>query len=260
MLPFMTKLRTGLRVLIGEGPHSAWLLLVDKALRASRTRPGGLIRLDGCVFQSDPGSREWLPNGAYEGPERFAAKRYIRRDIPVVEFGGSLGVVACVLNRRLKNPGHHIVVEANPQILPTLLENRNRNHCNFEILHGAAGGVGKSVRIWIGESALASSAIATAGESIEVPALTLADILQSRAFGRCALICDIEGSEIDMIRAEIDTLRSQVEVFIVEFHPGISGLGPVEKARLLLKDKGFAEVWYRQDVFVYQNTALANPA
>jgi hypothetical protein len=94
---------------------------------------------------------------------------------------------------------------------------------------------------------------------VEVPALTLADILQSRGFGRCALMCDIEGSELEMIRAEIDTLRSRVEVFIVEFHPGISGWGPVEEARLLLKEQGFTEAWHRQDVFVFQNTALTNP-
>src|SRR6185295_467935 len=152
MLALSNKVRTGLRVLTGKGPGAAWQLLVNKAWRVSRTMPGGLIRLDGCVFRSDAGSREWLLSGDYEGPERTAAKRYIRSDIPVVEFGGALGVVSCVLNRRLKNPRHHVVVEANPHVLPALLENRNRNHCSFEIVHGAAGGVGKSVRICIGES------------------------------------------------------------------------------------------------------------
>jgi FkbM family methyltransferase len=260
MFPLAKKLRTGLRVLIGKGPRAVWLLLADKAVRFLRTRPGGLIRLDGCVFRSDPDLKKWLLNGEYEGPERLAAKRYIRRDIPVVEFGGAQGVVSCLLNRRLKNPSNHVVVEANPQILPTLFENRKRNRCNFEILHGAAGGVGKSVRIYIGEKVLTSSAVAAERESVEVPALTLADILQSRGFGRCALMCDIESSELEMIRAEMDTLRSRVEVFIVEFHPGINGSEPVEEARLLLKTHGFTEAWHQQDVFVYQNAALANPA
>ena len=260
MFPLAKKLRSGLLVLIGKGPRAAWLLLADRAGRISRTMPGGLIRLDGCVFRSDAGSRKWLLNGEYEGPERFAAKRYIRRDIPVVEFGGSLGVVSCVVNRRLKNPRHHVVLEANPQILPTLLENRNRNRCSFEILHGAAGGVGKSVRIYIGDSALTSSANATAAESVEVPAFTLADILQARGFGRCALLCDIEGSEIEIVRTEMDTLRSRVEVFIVEFHPSINGSETVEEARLRLRDHGFKEVWHQQDVFAYLNSGLISPA
>jgi FkbM family methyltransferase len=258
MFPLAKKLRVGLRVLIGRGPAAVGLLLADKIRQASREMPDGLVRLQGCVFRSDPDLRKWLLNGEYEGPERFAAKRYIRRDIPVVEFGGSMGIVACVLNRRLKNPANHVVLEANQQVLPTLLENRNRNRCSFEILHGAAGGLGKRVRIYLGENALTSSAIATAAASVEVPAFTLADILESRGFGRCALLCDIEGSELEIIRAEMDTLRSRVEVFIVEFHPGINGLEPVEEARLLLKNHGFAEAWHQRNVFVYQNIALAN--
>jgi FkbM family methyltransferase len=151
-------------------------------------------------------------------------------------------------------------VEANPHNLPILLENRNRNHCKFEILHGAAGGVEKSMRIYFGENALTASAVATAQDWVEVPTVKLADIVQTRGFERCALMCDIEGSEIEMIRAEIDTLRSRVEVFIVEFHPGISGLGTVEETRLLLKRQGFAEAWHENDVFAYQNSALINPA
>jgi FkbM family methyltransferase len=152
------------------------------------------------------------------------------------------------------------VVEANPRVLPTLLENRDRNHCAFEILHGAAGGAGKTVRFYIGENALSSSAIATTAESVEVPTLMLADILQARGFARCAVVCDIEGAEIEMIRAEMDTLRSQVEVLIVEFHPGINGSDPVEEARSLLKKHGFAEVWHQDNVFAYQNSALTIPA
>jgi FkbM family methyltransferase len=259
-MPLGKKLRTGLRVLVGKGPRAVWLLLADKVRRASRTMPDGLGRLEGCVFRLDPDIRHCLIEADYEGPERYAAKRYIRRDIPVVEFGGSMGVVSCVLNRRLKNPRSHVVVEANPRVLPTLLENRNRNNCAFEILHGAAGGAGKSVRFYIGENALSSSAIATTSESVDVPCLMLADILQSRGFGRCALVCDIEGSEIEMIRAEMDTLRSHVEVLIVEFHPGISGLDPVEEARLLLERHAFTEVWHQDNVFAYQNSALTIPA
>ena len=113
---------------------------------------------------------------------RFAAKRYIRRDIPVVEYGGSMGIVACLLNRRLKNPGDHVVVEANPQNLPTLHENRDRNHCHFEILHGAAGGVGKSVRIYLGENALTASTTATTEGVGPSTRLNVVAILQSRGF------------------------------------------------------------------------------
>ena len=46
--------------------------------------------------------------------------RSLRRDLPVVELGGSIGVVACVTNRLLKDRKAHLVVEANPLAIPHL--------------------------------------------------------------------------------------------------------------------------------------------
>jgi hypothetical protein len=53
----------------------------------------------------------------YEKPERLAIKQFLDPSLPVVEFGGSIGVVACLINRRLNQPAKHVVVEANPDLL-----------------------------------------------------------------------------------------------------------------------------------------------
>ena len=50
----------------------------------------------------------------YELPERTAIARYLRRDLPVVELGGSIGVVACVTNRLLKDRTADLVVGKSP--------------------------------------------------------------------------------------------------------------------------------------------------
>jgi FkbM family methyltransferase len=126
-------------------------------------------------------------------------------------------------NDRQSNRKNHVVVEANPQILSLLTENRDRNGCEFEIVHGAVGEQGRSISIHLHENALLSSAITTAEKKVEVPGVTLEDILRARSFDRCALICDIEGAEVNLIRDELPTLRSRVETFIVEFHPWING-------------------------------------
>jgi FkbM family methyltransferase len=152
-----------------------------------------------------------------------------------------------------------VVVEANPDMLPFLRENRDRNWCKFEISHGAAGADGKSIRLYLGNESLSSSAIAVAAKSVEVPGVRLTDLVESRNFERCALICDIEGAELNLIRSEMNTLCSRVEVIIMEFHPGINGVGAAEEAHRLLKDHGFAERWQERDVFVYENTALTGP-
>ena len=251
----INKARTWQRVLRTDGPGAAWSLFVSRMQRLTRTIPGGLIRMGPCLFRSDEQSRELLLEDTYEQKERFAMKRYVRPDIPVVEFGGSLGVVSCLLNRRLRNPARHVVVEANPQNLPMLLENRNRNRCKFEVLHGAAGVEGKTVRIYFGNGALTASSIATTENSVEVSGITLEEVMRDRSFDSCALVCDIEGSEIHLVRSEIATFRARVEVFIVELHPRINGREEVEDIQKFLQANGFEEVWQEGDVYVYSNTA-----
>ncbi len=127
----------GKSALLQDGPAAAWSLFADQVRQTSRRMPGGLTRLEWCVFRSDEQSRHLLLEGIYEEKERFASKRYIRRDVPVIELGGSLGVVSCLLNRRQRFPDHHVVVEANPANLLMLIENRDRNGCKFQILHRA---------------------------------------------------------------------------------------------------------------------------
>ncbi len=122
------KGRTALRTIQQEGLPAAWSLVRKNLNHAFRTAPGGLVRLGIQTFRpSDTPTRELLLSGQYESPERRACRRYIRADLPVVEFGACLGVVACSVNRRLKDPRNHVVVEANPHLLPILAENRDRN-------------------------------------------------------------------------------------------------------------------------------------
>ena len=70
-------------------------------------------------------------------PERRAVKKHLRRDLPVIELGGALGVVACITNKLLADPTAHVVVEANPLAIPQLQLNKESNHCAFEIVNRA---------------------------------------------------------------------------------------------------------------------------
>src|SRR5580698_4591709 len=99
------------------------------------------VRLGRCIFSlegiTDKSTLIELFTNKYEAAERQAVARYLRRDIPVVELGGSMGVVACVTNRLLKDPAAHVVVEANPLVIPQLELNRALNRCQFEIVNRA---------------------------------------------------------------------------------------------------------------------------
>ena len=256
-IPLARKLRTAFSTLEERGPAAAWSLLTEKATAAARTLPGGLVRVGACAFRpSDEPTRRLLLRGEYEAPERIATKRYIRRDIPVVELGASLGVVSCLVNRRLRNRKNHVVVEANPALLPILAENRDRNRCEFDIVHGAAGAEGSTIRFYMGSDALNSSSLARTERSVEVPVISVAEIVKLRGFERCALVCDIEGAELNLLRAELATLQGHVEMFIVEFHPAINGQDSLEAACLLLRKHGFHKMWQQRDTLVFRNTAL----
>ena len=100
------------------------------------------VSLDGCRFalQSlDSESEMWvsLVNGFYEQPERIALTRYLDPDLPVIELGGCAGVIACLTNRRLHDRRAHVVVEANPLMLPLLLKNARLNGCDFQVVNAA---------------------------------------------------------------------------------------------------------------------------
>ena len=98
------------------------------------------VRVDRCTFSLEGityDSRIQLITNIYEAPERRAVARYVRRNLPVVELGGSMGVVACVTNRLLKDPTAHLVVEANPLAIPHLELNRKLNCSQFEIVNRA---------------------------------------------------------------------------------------------------------------------------
>ena len=98
---------------------------------------GNRVRVDSCTFLvSHPAittaAKSLFLLGGYERAERELLKAHLDRSRPVVELGGSVGVVACVTkNKLLRNRHEHIVVEANPELINVLTANRDRNRVKF---------------------------------------------------------------------------------------------------------------------------------
>src|ERR1700761_1311871 len=99
------------------------------------------VRVDTCMFNlagvANDAIKIELITGKYELAERRAIARYLNRSMPVVELGGSMGVVACVTNKLLADPTRHVVVEANPTAIPQLEVNKKLNGRQFEIVNRA---------------------------------------------------------------------------------------------------------------------------
>ena len=194
------------------------------------------VRLDRCTFDlagvTDDSTRIELITNKYESAERHAVVRYLRRDLPVIELGGSMGVVACVTNKLLTDPTAHVVVEANPLAIPRLEHNRKLNGCRFEIVNRAIAYGADSVT-FRPSSDMAGSSITRAGdeEPVTVSTVALGDLVHDRGFNRFSLVCDIEGLEYDLVCQEADVLRN-ADTIIMETHARYIG---EEKFRAMMK-------------------------
>src|ERR1051325_201510 len=105
----------------------------------------------------------------YERPEREAITRYLDPSLPVVEFGACIGVVSCLTNKKLGNPQQHVVVEANPHLVPLLNKNREANHCEFTILHRAVGYGSNEIEFHLGGTFVTGRVHRETGEQFRVP-------------------------------------------------------------------------------------------
>lgn len=237
---------------VREISESVWLRLRLKMMAGKKT-----AELDGCTFSlktiPDSFTKLFLLNGQYELPERRAVKRHLRRDLPVIELGGALGVVACTTNKLLTCPADHIVVEANPLAIPQLTSNKESNHCEFKIVNRAIAYAVDTVTfhptIDLASNSLESDGTQLYGteQPVTVKAIQLGTIVTEHGFGRFSLVCDIEGKEYDLVGNEIEVLK-KADVIIMETHARLIG---EEKNRLLisrLTDAGFRVI--EEDGFV----------
>ena len=192
-----------------------------------------------CPLISTP-HKSTILFGLHEIEERRLTKNWISSDLPVVEFGGGLGVVSCLTSRILSDHIPHIVVEANPAMIPALNRNRALNGCDFRILNAALGYDAEFVFLNIDEEFVGSSLREkNKGETVKVKSTSLAHILDKEQIERVQIICDIEGLESDLIRREI-LHDKRVEALLVEMHPQILGVDHVGSLFKELLDDGFA--------------------
>lgn len=223
---------------------------------------GNRVRVEGCHFDLEhPAIPTWRKSlflfNRYEIEERRALAQVLDRDLPVVEFGGSIGVVACITNRRLRHPERHVVVEANSDLIPLLEKNRARNNARFTVLHRAVAYAAGEVPFQHCDF-LSGRVQGSGGRAVRVPTVSLREIVDGFGFERCTLICDIEGEEIELVRHEQDVLRDRVATLVIEAHPGVTGAEAAGEMLRALEDLSFVPVFREQETWAFRNMRLAS--
>ncbi len=232
---------------------------------------GNRIQVDGITLSVDNAlidttHKSSIYFGFYEMGERELTKRYIDRNLPTVEIGGSIGGVACITNKLLHNPSAHVVLECNPSILPTLKCNRELNDCKFSIEPCALsyGGDTASFTIvrtgWMVSGLHAEKIGEPVTDRITVAATTLAAILGKYGFDTINLISDSEGVEVEMVEQEADLLRRRVKWLVFETHAQQRGADAIARTLSRLRDLGFEtkeQDRHTGTVFAMVNRSLA---
>jgi len=228
-------------------------------------RLGNRAKVDGVAIRMNSRFIEDVPRGQlvlglYEAPERALTRKYFPRDEPVVELGASIGVVTCVVSRRLAPPARYVAVEAHPGLIPVLEGHRRINRCAFTIVHVAVAYEGDHITFYPNEGSLGGSVHRQASAPVLVPTTSLEAIADQAGFGRFNLICDIEGSEIDLIDHELDFMRGHVDWILMELHPFISGEREVERALAAMRERGFELVERVEGTYCFRNGGPPVPA
>jgi FkbM family methyltransferase len=224
---------------------------------------GNIGRLDGCTFDlSHPAigtaQKAGFFWGNYEDGERQALRHIPADGLPVIELGGSIGAMACVSSRHFGNPAQHVVVEANPNLMPVLRRSRDLNGCRFEIVHAALAYGGDEVTFHVHPKFVKSSLLALDGQAaaVRVPAVTLGGLLDRFGFKRLNLFCDIEGAEVALFDHEFDLVAARVKYLSLEIHPYLTGAEAVESLLARLAGAGFRELYRHKFNLLFVNERL----
>jgi FkbM family methyltransferase len=188
---------------------------VRKLFKNGVPHHGARIPLDSI---SSSGTAARLLFGLYERAETYAVGHFLPPDFDVIELGASLGVITCLIAGRVRPPKRIIALEANPD-----LAHRARKVVEFNGFHNvtivpkALAYGSSSVAFCPGDQL--SGRLGEGPEAIEVPAVTLADVVRTEQLDRFVLVADIEGAEIAMLINE-DKVLLNCQMLIIEMDGG----------------------------------------
>lgn len=191
--------------------------------------------------------------GEYESEERWLIESYLPRDADVIELGGGLGYISCVLNGKIAEDRSQIVVEADEDLIPIIDRSRSINGCDFTILHRAYYPGADEVGFRRG-TPVTTGSVDHEDAEIEVESTSLRKIVEEHNITEFSLVVDVEGVETVLIDEELELLKEKCRTLIIEFHHPERRRNPRIERKLL--NAGFV---HRDDVggvFVYEKQSL----
>lgn len=199
------------------------LITSKAAYSLIRLITGDRYRLHGLTFDLrgfgiEPRVKSMLFWDLYEKPELRLIMKYLQPNFPVVELGGSIGIVSTHIASRI-HPQSLYVVEANPNLVPVIGHQLETNKLDAHtiVVHGAIAGADQlyfkpgldNTSGYVDYDPLPGS--------FPIPAFSFSSFLQQQDIGDYVLVADIEGGENDILFYDSDSLV-RCHSMIVELH------------------------------------------
>lgn len=178
------------------------------------------VKLELPEALATPKIAQKLKRGQYEGFESRAAAMRVKPGHKVLELGGGMGYVGSICSG-ITGGQNVVTVEANPDMLPVIRGNFDRNgHTEATLVFGAVAGddaEGEFLEFRLGKAFWGSS-IAEAGDEtqriVSVPVLRIGELLKTHKPN--VVIMDIEGAEQYLFDKP---WPDHVQFVMMELHP-----------------------------------------
>lgn len=144
--------------------------------------------------------------------EQHHCTTYIPQDAAVLELGGRYGVVSVCINKQLKTPSHHLVVEPDKRIHPALYKNRELSNSQFQVLEGIISNQ-KLNLVHNGYNTHTTSS--STGSDTNITNLTLQQVQERYRIPFNTLVVDCEGC-YNSFWKENPTFLNQIHTVILE--------------------------------------------
>ncbi|MBB6461220.1 FkbM family methyltransferase [Flammeovirga kamogawensis] len=177
--------------------------------------------------------------GWYEKQERLYIPKYLNKSDTVLELGGCIGVISCIINNQLEDKTKQVTVEANPKLIQHLIVNKERNNCKFEIVNKAVSNQ-EQLEFNIGSSIVLGSANVETNEKVLVDGITPSQIQDKYNLKFNTLVMDIEGGELFILR-DFKKFIGGLDKVLLEVHPfeNILTADEVNECEDILSSLGF---------------------
>lgn len=148
--------------------------------------------------------------------------RYEFEKLSILELGGCLGVVSVISNNLLINKNNHVVIEANPELLPILIHNKKRNNSHFNIENCIISENKTNTNFKAYDKVVAGSAHRMDNREknervYSIKNKTLKSLVNKYCLFDC-IIMDIEGGELDFLIENSYYIKTNVKYIIIEIH------------------------------------------